>query len=94
MVLELAEEGSLEDLIEKHRQANSQIDERTIWKLIAQMLLGLHELKCHEMVHCDLKPSNILLRKNLQLYLSDLNACKKSGSQFKLDTQVTPYYAR
>ena len=94
MVLELAEEGSLEEFIEKHRETGSMVEERTIWKLVEQILLGLHELKCHEMVHCDLKPSNVLLRKNLQLYLSDLNSCKKAGSHFKLDTQVTPYYAR
>ena len=94
MILELADAGSLEDFIERHRQAGSRVDERTIWKLVVQLLLGLHELKCHEMVHCDLKPSNVLLRGNLQLYLSDLNSCKKSGAHFKLDSQVTPYYAR
>ena len=94
-VLDFAESGTLEEYIEKHKTEGIQINERMVWKVVCQVLIGLHQLKCRDVAHCDLKPSNILLGTDgSKIWLSDFNSCKKVGTRFKLDSMITPYYTR
>lgn len=84
---------SLQEYIDDHRMADSPIKERKIWKIMAQMLLVLKELRNLEIVHCDLKPANVLLGDDDRAVLCDFNSAivKQKGPE---GTRSTPAYCR
>lgn len=75
--------GSLNDFIEKH-----QISLELLNKLIFQTLSGLNYLHSLNLVHSDLKLSNILLHKekdSIEFKIGDLLTIKKELAKFKLN---------
>lgn len=42
-----------------------------------QMLVGLHHLHSAVVIHRDLKPNNLLVNKNCDLKIGDLNLARK-----------------
>lgn len=75
--------GSLNDFIEKH-----QISLELLNKLIFQTLLGLDYLHSLNLVHSDLKLSNILMHKekdSIEFKIGDLLTIKKELAKFKLN---------
>jgi serine/threonine protein kinase len=56
IVLECAEKGTLADYLQ-----SKQLDFRTKISVALDIVKGLHHLHLHKVVHCDLKPANILI---------------------------------
>lgn len=86
-------EKSLQEYIDDHRLAEIPIKERKIWKLVSQVLLVLKELRNLEIVHCDLKPANILMGHEDSVVICDFNSAvvKQKGPEA---TRSTPAYCR
>ena len=62
--------------------------------MITQVLLALHELRCYGIVHCDVKPSNILANENERYLLTDFNSAVPKKATVKENSRATPYYSR
>lgn len=65
--------GSLADRIEQAREAGQPglaVDEAV--RLLEEMAQGLNELHKRQIVHCDFKPSNVLLDKDGHAKIGDL----------------------
>ena len=71
-VLELMDNGSVEDLVAKHAPDGGLKDERELGKLALQMLNGLNYLhrQCHQ-IHRDLKPANVMLNSKGAVKITD-----------------------
>ncbi|KAI8085773.1 kinase-like domain-containing protein [Gilbertella persicaria] len=66
--LELCSNGSLDRYIQlKHEN----IDEQTVWKIFYEIVLGLQDIHAANIVHLDLKPSNILIDDRGCIKISD-----------------------
>ena len=94
LILEKSSKGTLHDYIESHKSSNTPIKERKIWKFIVQVLLALYEFRCYELVHCDIKPSNILVEEEDRYLVADLNAAVSNKTVVKETIKTTPYYCR
>ncbi|MCO5567401.1 hypothetical protein L7F22_021091 [Adiantum nelumboides] len=82
LVLEYMENGSLEDHL--HNKANEFRSCKLTWEqrwhvaiAVAEGLVYLHE-ECPNspIIHCDIKPSNILFDSQMQAYISDFGLAK------------------
>ena len=62
--------------------------------MIAQVLLALHECRSYGIVHCDLKPSNILVNDGERFVVADFNAAVPNKSVVKENSKATHYYSR
>lgn len=84
---------SLQEYIDEHRMSEIPIKERKIWKVMAQLLLALKELRNLDIVHCDLKPANILIGDDDKVFLCDFNSAlvKQKNSDAH---RSTPSYCR
>lgn len=67
ILLELAENGSLESYLYHHPRLRRSFKER----IVRDLLNGLRYLHSQGIIHHDLKPGNLLLMKNKQLKISD-----------------------
>lgn len=92
LVMELAEDGTLQDLIDRHRENQTPIPERAIWKAATQLFLALHELKNYNLIHRDVKPANVLVFKGGLLKLCDFHLAVESDSLLYKINVCTPYY--
>eukprot|EP00826_Nyctotherus_ovalis_P049100 TRINITY_DN586_c0_g1_i12.p1 TRINITY_DN586_c0_g1~~TRINITY_DN586_c0_g1_i12.p1 ORF type:complete len:233 (-),score=25.30 TRINITY_DN586_c0_g1_i12:525-1223(-) len=89
--MEYADGGDLLSKVRAHEKGHTRFSEQEIWRLFAQICLGLEALHKMSICHRDIKCANIFLSKG-QIKIGDLNISKvvKSGL---LSTQVgTPCY--
>jgi serine/threonine protein kinase len=61
MIMELAEQGSLQKLIDEHKKNDLLFTEKEAMRMIANLVLGLFEIHSKGIQHRDLKPANILI---------------------------------
>ena len=61
IVMELAEGGSLGDLIEDTRGTVSRLDGARVRQIVTQIARGIQHIHSRRMLHRDIKPHNILL---------------------------------
>jgi serine/threonine protein kinase len=61
MIMELAERGSLQKLIDDRKKSNLLFTEKEALRMIANLVLGLIEINSKGFQHRDLKPANILV---------------------------------
>eukprot|EP00002_Diphylleia_rotans_P037794 TRINITY_DN848_c0_g1_i4.p1 TRINITY_DN848_c0_g1~~TRINITY_DN848_c0_g1_i4.p1 ORF type:complete len:300 (-),score=60.68 TRINITY_DN848_c0_g1_i4:1712-2611(-) len=93
IVTELADNGDLDHLIQRHQQSRRYLDEDLIWTYFAQICLGLNALHKHGIVHRDLKSSNILICQKGVLKLADFGVAKiMKGAEYVHTSIGTPYY--
>lgn len=63
-VEEYATYGSLKRFILKNIQSNGHTSEVDAWSLILQMVRAYRFLHANELLHCSIKPSNVMIFKN------------------------------
>ncbi|WP_293766248.1 serine/threonine-protein kinase [uncultured Aquitalea sp.] len=78
MVMEYADGRSLGREIEV---AGGKIEERRIRKWFAALLSGLREVHLHRLLHLDIKPANIYLRRGGHPLLLDFGAARQTLSR-------------
>ena len=87
-ILEHFELGSLSDLIQREGPQLSPQRVRSVFEALVEAITHLHQL---EIVHCDLKPDNILIRSSdpIDLALADFNMSRDLEDASKLYEPVT-----
>lgn len=97
MILEYAANGSLQEKlhdVERETHVLSWRNRMTIVFQLAQALQYLHEQCTPQIVHGDIKASNILLDKNLNCKLCDFGSAKMGFSSTVLPPSSSPYSSR
>ena len=90
IVMELAEGGDLQKIIENGRNSEV-ISEAKIWSYMIQIVRGLKALHELDICHRDLKCANVFITQDGVLKIGDMNVSKIAHGLMK--TQVgTPYY--
>ena len=86
-----------ESLAEKLKRTGKPMSEQDIKKLLPQILDALKEVHQNEIWHLDLKPGNIMLDKQGNIYLIDFGASKQIRANGSMTTSTalcyTPGYA-
>jgi NIMA (never in mitosis gene a)-related kinase len=93
IVMEYADDGDLENKIQKHIKNKTNFSENEIWSYLIQMIQGLKALHDNRIMHRDLKSANVFLLKNGTLKLGDLNVSKVVKMGLVYTQTGTPYYA-
>jgi serine/threonine protein kinase len=90
LVMELADQGSLDSRIELYQRL-SELDVLDIGIKIAS---ALNLVLKHGFLHCDIKPGNILFNSDNEPKLVDFGLAKKAGAEHNPDERPlgTPYY--
>lgn len=81
IVMPLAEGGSLEERVKKE-QPGQEMVESWLW----QMARALAFIHTKGVIHCDLKPSNILLSSAGEIRIADLGQARRTGHEMALGT--------
>ena len=91
LVLDYIEGETLSDLLKRE----GRLESTRLQRLVTELLSGLDEVHSADYVHRDVKPSNIMLRKNGSSVLLDFGAARQVlGQRSKSLTSVlTPGYA-
>jgi NIMA (never in mitosis gene a)-related kinase 1/4/5 len=93
LIMDYAKNGDAHQLVKKHREEGTFIEEQDIWIILIQILRGLKAMHSHDVLHRDIKSANIFMYDKDVVKVGDLNVSKivKGGLNF---TQTgTPYYA-
>jgi serine/threonine protein kinase len=90
LVMELADQGSLDTRIEKLRQ----LDELQVLDIGIKIANALNLALTHDMLHCDIKPGNILFNSDHEPKLVDFGLARKTDAEMETAeyTRGTPYY--
>ena len=93
IIMEYCEEGDLGTFINNLIQNNSSLSEQQVWHFFIQISLGLAYIHSNKILHRDLKPMNIFLKKNNLIKIGDLGVAKMLQTNTKALTYIgTPYY--
>lgn len=101
IVMEYCSGGDLGQVIKRHKRDGKYVDERHIWRVLAQSVVALKECHRHTengglkpILHRDIKPANVLLDSNQNIKFGDFGLAKELSSESKLaKTNVgTPFY--
>ena len=94
LVMEYADRGDLSKRIEEEKKRNRYFNERDIWRIFIQLVKGLKSLHDLNIIHRDIKSSNIFLFSDGTAKLGDLNVCKILSENTLGKTQAgTPSFA-
>ena len=94
LVMEFADRGDLANRIKEQKKKGKYFNEKDIWKVFIQLVKGLKSLHDLEILHRDIKSSNIFLFSDGTAKLGDLNVCKILSNNVLGHTQAgTPSYA-
>jgi len=91
LILDRMEKGSLNKLIGR----KGDIHINTIWKIFRELIIGLEYL--HEkarVIHCDIKPDNLLLNKRNHLKISDFGISQELNDDdtIRVLSNGSPYF--
>ena len=94
LVMEFADKGDLSKRIEEQKKRGKYFNERDIWRIFIQLIKGLKSLHDLNIIHRDIKSSNIFLFSDGTAKLGDLNVCKVISDNNLGKTQAgTPFFA-
>lgn len=90
LVMELADQGSLDTRIDKLRM----LEEYTVIDIGIKIANALNMALKHDMLHCDIKPGNILFNADHEPKLVDFGLARKTDAEVETAeyTRGTPYY--
>ena len=71
IIMENAENGDLENLINAHRINLKHIPEKELWNIFLQCMQGLAYIHKMGVIHRDIKPKNILMDNNMNIKIGD-----------------------
>ena len=94
LVMEYAEKGDLEEYIRSAYKKNNKIDTKFIDTVIYQITEGLNVLHKSNIIHRDIKSSNILVFNNNLVKITDFGVSKMlENNNLLANTSIgTPYY--
>ena len=94
LILELCENGDLNDKIKEKKQKNEIFSEKEILHYFYEILQGLYYLHKNRVLHRDLKTLNIFLTKNNHIKIGDFGVSKKlvNNNLYAYTFVGTPYY--
>ena len=94
LVLELCENGDLNDKIKEKKQKNEKFTENEILQYFYEILQGLYYLHKNRVIHRDLKTLNIFLTENNHIKIGDFGVSKKliNNNIYAYTFVGTPYY--
>jgi NIMA (never in mitosis gene a)-related kinase len=93
IVMEYAECGDLQKLIDVHRRRNDHFSEERLWRFCKEMCSALTYLHSKNIIHRDLKPLNIFLDKDKSVKVGDLGVSKSCNEMDMTHSRVgTPLY--
>lgn len=69
--MDIAEKGSLRDLVVNMYDNDVAFPDSTIWRLIRDTLLGLRHIHSYNVVHLDIKPANLLISRSGRVMIGD-----------------------
>ena len=94
LVMEFADRGDLSNRIKEQKKRKRYFNERDIWRIFIQLVKGLKSLHELNIIHRDIKSSNIFLFSDGTAKLGDLNVCKILSKEQLGKTQAgTPSFA-
>ena len=76
IIMVMADDGDLYERICDYKNKKCYMPERTIWKVLIQIVKALKCLHDMEILHRDMKSANIFLYKDQTAKLGDLNVSK------------------
>ncbi|KAA6361622.1 MAG: putative serine threonine-protein kinase nek2, partial [Streblomastix strix] len=77
LVMEYCEGGDLQKYIEDMKRNGKMITVEDAWSTISQLVSAISQLHSHEIIHGDLKPSNVLLSRDRKIKLGDFGLARK-----------------
>lgn len=92
IILPYAKYGTLETLIEKKINKNVKFIGDDIKKIILEISKGIDYLHKNKVIHCDIKPSNILLFGNKIIKICDFGVSRNFKISKHQTAIGTPYY--
>jgi serine/threonine protein kinase len=88
LVMELADRGTLDTRIEKYKR----LPELDVLDIGIKISSALDLVLKHDLIHCDIKPGNILFNADDEPKLVDFGLARKAESEPDEDLRGTPYY--
>ncbi len=90
LVMEIADQGSLDNRIEKEHT----LKELLVLDVAIKIASALNMALKHDLLHCDIKPGNILFNTDNEPKLVDFGLARKAGAEQESSefTRGTPYY--
>ncbi|KAJ9458974.1 Mitogen-activated protein kinase kinase kinase 2 [Diplonema papillatum] len=79
IVMEYMSQGSLSTILKDFRQKNRGVPDESARRYILQVLNALKDLHSNLVVHCDIKPDNVLLSTDGVCKLIDFGSAKRVG---------------
>ena len=100
ILMEYCDGNTLEDVIKKHKDDSTPINRKDIYIYTKQILKGLKVLHRNGIIHSDIKPGNIFLKKNgenEQIKIGDFGMAMLKKGGVKLNSKdikgFTPLYS-
>lgn len=75
IIMEHVDNGTLDKYIDVIKKSNNNIDDKLLIKWVYQLSKVMYYLYKNNVVHCDIKPENILITKDFNLKLCDFGLC-------------------
>ena len=93
IIMEYCEKGDLDVFIQKKRKEGKSLSEKEILELFIKITIGLGEIHKMNILHRDLKSSNVFLKNYNEIRVGDLGVAKALDNTLFAKTQIgTPYY--
>ena len=77
--IELAERGTLKDLLTELSTSNLTVPDKTVWHILHDVCAGLHHMHAAGMVHLDIKPANLLISDVGMVKIGDFGMAAEQG---------------
>ena len=89
IITEFAENIDLQTYIK-----NKKLSESEIWDIYEQLLIGLNYLHNYNIIHRDIKTTNILIKKNKKILIGDFGISKILKNKYNFTNTIigTPYF--